>query len=126
MSFFGVLWAEILKTKRTVALRMAVLTPAVLMALMMFAGYNAPFGFLLSQRTDLWLALTQRSLLVWTLLALPLSITLEAALMAGLEHAENQWKNLFALPVPRWTVYLSKLLVVVALVTSSGLSPSNG
>jgi hypothetical protein len=119
MAFFRVLWAETLKTRRTVALRMAVLTPAALAILMSFVAFEAPFSFLLSLRIDLWLALTRRLLFIWTALALPLAITLEAALMAGLEHSENQWKNLFALPVPRWTVYVSKLLVVAALVTFS-------
>jgi hypothetical protein len=119
MAFIRVLWAETLKTKRTVALRMAILTPAALMALMTFIAVESPFSFLLSQGVDLWIAFARRSLMIWTALALPLSITLEGALMAGLEHAENQWKNLFALPVPRWTVYISKLAVVVALILVS-------
>jgi hypothetical protein len=119
MVFFRVLWAEILKTKRTVALRMAVVTPAALMALMIFIAVESPFSSLLSQQVDLWIALARRSLMIWTALALPLSITFEGALMAGLEHAENQWKNLFALPVPRWTIYISKLVVVIALILLS-------
>ena len=36
---------------------------------------------------------------------------IETALIAGLDHSENQWKNILALPVPRWTIYIGKLLV---------------
>jgi len=33
---------------------------------------------------------------------LPLFVPLETALEAGLEHRENTWKHLFALPIHRW------------------------
>jgi lantibiotic transport system permease protein len=49
-----------------------------------------------------------------------LYITLETALFAGLDHSENQWKALFARPVPRWTVYVSKLLIAAAMMAASG------
>jgi lantibiotic transport system permease protein len=60
--------------------------------------------------------LTQNSIGMWTLLMLPLFVTLETSLLAGLEHADKNWKQLLALPVPRSTVYLSKLLVTIALL----------
>jgi hypothetical protein len=53
---------------------------------------------------------------LWALLMLPLFVTLEAALLAGLEHANQQWKHLLALPLPRGVHYLAKLLALVAMV----------
>jgi hypothetical protein len=50
---------------------------------------------------------------------MPLYITLETALIAGLDHSDNQWKSLLARPVPRWTLYVAKLIVVVAMTAAS-------
>jgi len=59
----------------------------------------------------------------WTerlgLLVMPLLITLETALVAELDHSENHWKSLLARPVPRWTLYVAKLLVVVAMTAAA-------
>jgi len=52
---------------------------------------------------------------------MPLYITLETALVAGLDHSENQWKSLLARPVPPWTLYIAKLLVVMAMTVLSTL-----
>jgi ABC-2 type transport system permease protein len=60
-------------------------------------------------------------LFLWCLVALPPFVSLETALLAGLEHRENTWKHLFALPIPRWTIYAPKLLVGFALVCVSSL-----
>jgi len=50
---------------------------------------------------------------------LPMYVTLQTALIAGLDHADNQWKALFARPVPRWTTYIAKLVVVTAMAAAS-------
>ena len=50
---------------------------------------------------------------------LPLLVTLQSALLAGLEHNDNQWKHLLALPVPRRVHYLAKLLVLTGLVLAA-------
>ena len=53
---------------------------------------------------------------LWAILALPLFITLETALLAQTEHSEKHWKHLFALAVPRWVYYAAKWLTGAALV----------
>jgi len=55
----------------------------------------------------------------WALLMMPLFITLETALIAGLDHSGSQWKSLLARPVPRWTLYVAKLVVVMAMTAAS-------
>ena len=52
---------------------------------------------------------------------LPLLITLETALLNGIEHGEKQWKHIFAMPIPRHAVYAAKLLVAQALAAASTL-----
>lgn len=120
MTLLRVLHAEALKMKRTIALKMVVIAPVVVGFLMFFMASQAPFSSVgRNGRGHEWTELVRINLLVWALLMLPLFITLETALVAGLDHAENQWKNLLARPVPRWTLYVTKLLVVMAMTAAS-------
>jgi hypothetical protein len=116
MTMLGrVLIAESLKIKRTLALAMVVLAPAFVVILQFLVTYSTADRIAETGR-DYWPMLVQNSVMMWALLLLPLFIGLETALLAGLEHGEKNWKSLLALPVPRWTIYLGKLLVAVALL----------
>jgi hypothetical protein len=55
------------------------------------------------------------------MLMMPLYITLQTALIAGLDHSENQWKAILARPIPRWTVYVAKLLIVGVLTAAASV-----
>ncbi|MEP6962131.1 MAG: ABC transporter permease [Acidobacteriota bacterium] len=118
MTLLVVLHAEALKMKRTIALKMVAIAPLAVGLLILFMASQAPFSFI-RRTADPWLALLRLNLLVWAVLMMPLFITLETALVAGIDHSENQWKNLFARPVPRWTWYVAKLLVVMAMTAAS-------
>ena len=59
---------------------------------------------------------------MWALLMLPLFVTLETALVAQWEHRVRQWKHLFALPVPRGTLYAAKQLAGMFLIGLSSLA----
>ena len=48
-------------------------------------------------------------------------ITLETALLNGIEHSDRQWKHIFALPVPRHAVYVAKVIVAQGLIFISTL-----
>jgi hypothetical protein len=120
MILLRVLHAEALKMKRTIALKMVLIAPLAVGLLILFVASQSPFSTLRRDPTgNAWLALAGLNLLIWASLMLPLFITLESALMAGLDHAENQWKNLLARPIPRWTFYVSKLLMLMALTAAS-------
>jgi hypothetical protein len=106
-----VLSAEILKLKRTNALRMVIIAPLAVIALVTFLVGNVT-TLILNQRMELWLSLTRITLIFWAILMMPLYVTLETALVAGVDHAENHWKILIARPIPRWTFYTVKLFVV--------------
>jgi lantibiotic transport system permease protein len=108
MTLLRVLHAEVLKMKRTIALKMVVLSPAVVVPLILFLASQAQFSMLNRNGiSNEWAQLTRSNLLFWALLMMPLYITLETAVMAGLDHSENQWKSLLARPVPRWTLYVA-------------------
>ena len=112
--------AEILKMKRTLALWMVFIAPMVVVVLSFLQIYmqGAPKKPPASA-DEAWLRLGLGITTLWAFLMLPLFITLETALLGGLEHGERQWKQLFALPVPRWTIYTAKLLVCSALIAAS-------
>jgi lantibiotic transport system permease protein len=116
------LHSEVLKMKRTIAFKMVFFAPAVVVLLILFAASQAPFSTLKSNSgASKWMVLSSLSLRVWAALMMPLYITLETALVAGLDHSENQWKSLMTRPVPRWTLYVAKLLVILAMTAISTL-----
>ena len=121
MTLTRALRAEALKMKRTIALKMVVLAPVAVVLLTLFMASQAPSGTL--RRGGIvvnpWLALSRVNLQFWGLLMLPLYVALQTALIAGLDHADSQWKALFARPVPRWTIYVAKLIVVTLMAASS-------
>jgi lantibiotic transport system permease protein len=112
--------AEVLKLKRTLALRMAFLAPLVV-AVMIFFVYHQRKGVNIAG-SDLWVRLNQEIIALWALLMLPMFITLETALLGGLENSEKNWKHLFALPIPRTTIYTAKLISALALIGLSTLA----
>src|SRR5262245_13844118 len=118
MSLIRVLHAETLKLKRTLAFRMIFVAPLLVAALQFFVIWNqrrpgADF--------NLRGMISRASLSVWAVFMLPLLITLETALINGVEHGEKQWKHIFALPVSRHAVYTAKLLIAQALAAASTL-----
>lgn len=110
----AVLRTEISKLKRTLALRMAFVAPGIVILLY---GLIYSIGADKAAKTpDVWRDITNNATGLWTILMLPLFVTLETSLLAGLEHTDKNWKNLLALPPPRWMIYLSKLIVTVLIV----------
>jgi lantibiotic transport system permease protein len=116
------LHAETLKMKRTIALKMVLIAPLVVVLPILFLASQAPFSTLnFNGIRNKWTVLALLTLRFWALLMMPLYITLETALIAGLDHSENQWKSLLARPVPRWTLYVAKLMVVMAMTAAAML-----
>jgi hypothetical protein len=111
--FLRACWAETLKLKGTLALWAAVLAPLVMALLQTM--------YIVRSRhlhQPLWPRLEQ-STLGWAILLLPLTAALLAALLTGVEHRENNWKLLFALPVSRYAVYWAKVAAAGLLLALS-------
>jgi len=62
----------------------------------------------------------------WAGLFLPLLIILQMGLLANVENQNGQWKHLFALPIPRYAVFIAKWLVAALAVTTSAAIYSVG
>jgi hypothetical protein len=102
------------------AWKLVVLAPLAVVGLSVFMATTIPYTTLNQGLSKYyWAALARINLRLWGMLMMPLYITLQTALIAGLDHADNQWKAILARPVPRWTVYTAKLLIVAALTSVS-------
>lgn len=108
MAILRALYAEQLKIKRTLALWLAPLAPLVIIALQMAIVLERQQYYRAQDAADAWIEYGGQTVFLWTVLLLPLFITLETALLANLEHGNGQWKHLFALPLPRGAVYAAK------------------
>lgn len=114
---------EVLKLRRTLALWASVLVPLLVLGMtganILARDTSGPLG---NPQAGPWNSLTINFVFfLWCLVALPLLVALETALLAGVEHRENSWKHLFALPVPRWSLYTAKLVVASLLLAVSSL-----
>src|SRR5258708_14146189 len=118
MSLLRALYAELLKLKRTLAFRMIFVLPLLVALLEFFVLWRSKtFG----HGFKLWETLPKNTFEIWAIFMMPLLITLETALLNGIEHSDKQWKHIFALPVPRHSVYFAKLIVAQALIGTSTL-----
>jgi lantibiotic transport system permease protein len=110
--------AETLKLKRTLALGLAFLAPLTIgfLLVVMFVQMGPP-----NRQIDHWAGLIQNGHVLWSLLMLPLFVTLEMGLLANIEHANKAWKLLYAQPLPRWSIYAAKQIISVGLIALSML-----
>ncbi len=118
MSLLRALNAELLKLKRTLAIRMIFVAPLLIVILLFFVlwerkNVEPPF--------NMWNLVSQLALNTWAIFMMPLLITLETALLNGIDHSEKNWKHIFALPIPRHAVYAAKLIVANSLMAISTL-----
>src|SRR5579859_2264139 len=114
---------EVLKLRRTLALWASLLVPlaVIVMTTAMNLSRAAGTRFDPDQPNSWDSLMLDLVLFLWCLVGLAPFIALETALLAGLEHRENTWKHLYALPIRRWTIYMPKILVAFALVCVSSL-----
>ncbi|HLY24921.1 MAG TPA: ABC transporter permease [Aggregatilineales bacterium] len=114
---FRALRAEVIKVRRTLALVMILLAPLAVDGLLwlILMRYEGP------ARDNGWQLIASNMLFAWNVLMMPLFITLETALLGSLDHNASGWKHLFALPIPRWTVYMAKQIITLAAIGMSSV-----
>lgn len=116
--------AEGLKMRRTLALTLAIVTPLVIVFLQVAIVLDRQTVLAAStgEGETVWHTFIRQNMNWWSLLMLPLFATLETALVAGLEHSGDHWKQLFALPIPRGAVYAAKQVAGLGLMALSLLA----
>ncbi len=108
------LQADALKLRHTAAVRLLV-GAAVVPVLLVFLAFCFYGTMLVKSGRSPWATYVLNAWHTWAGLVLPLLLLLLATLVVQLEHRANAWKHLYALPVSRGTVLLSKLLVLFGL-----------
>jgi lantibiotic transport system permease protein len=122
---FNILNAEILKYRRTSALFLAVGIPLAINLLFLMA-------YLLNENLQKvtvekrWTFFLDGLYGSWAQLFLPVGLGILAALALGLEHQENQWKQILSLGVTRVQVYFAKWLAVMWLVLLGSITLALG
>ena len=120
MGIWYALRSERLKLSHSLALRLAFIAPLVV-ALIHFASFWQRDAALWATVDDPWNIYLLNLMVIWNLLMQPLFITLQTALLGGLEHGTNGWKHLFALPIARGAVYGAKQIMALGIAALSAL-----
>jgi len=120
------LGSDLIKYRRTWVLPLTFLGPFgfVLMGIIMFAMSRDWMNTLI-KRQGPWLAVMD-NLGMLEIAAIALGVALLASMVFDVEHRSSAWKQLFALPVSRSGVYLTKLVVVVGLIFLASVLASAG
>ncbi len=113
------LHAESLKLKRTLVFWLALVAPAVIVVLNVLMAYMRRDYYYSRPAFDAWGEYAMQTMVWWALLMMPLFVTLETALLAQLDHANEGWRHLFALPVARGAYYAAKQIGGMALIALS-------
>jgi lantibiotic transport system permease protein len=112
--FTAVLAVELIKLRRSLALLLATVAPA-LVAVFLF------FNLLRMEKPGPWAMALQSSAAIWAFFMLPMSVTALTALVAHTEHGPRAWDFLRALPRPRWHLYAAKAIAVLGVVAAMSL-----
>lgn len=117
--------AELLKLRRTLAFWVVLLAPGVVL-LLQFLMFHERAAFFARDGKVLWDGYLRNCFVLWSAMMMPLYITLQTSLLAALEHSDDRWRNLLALPVARWRLYLVKAAIPFAMVCLSSLILTTG
>jgi ABC-2 type transport system permease protein len=112
--------AELLKLRRTLALALVLVAPALVVALQVVLFLNNRRGF--DYDVDLWPMFFTSLLAIWAVFMLPLATALQVALLYAQEHAHNGWQRLYTLPVPRGAIVVSKQTVSLLLHAAASVA----
>ena len=111
-SLLSSLHAELLKLKRSTILLMTFIAPFSIVGLF----FSAIVIKVNSESSNAWPSFQVAIFSLWSLLMLPLFISLETALLGQIESSDNLWKHLFVLPIPRRSIYEAKLIIGAVLL----------
>lgn len=105
----AVLVTDILKLRRSLVL---LLTGAAPLCVTAFAAIA------LATRSGAvrWERFLDEGLAMWSFFMLPMSVTALTLLLAQIEHGSQMWSHLFALPVRRSSLFLSKAIIAFLLL----------
>ncbi|WP_320018587.1 ABC transporter permease [Labilibaculum manganireducens] len=117
--------SELIKVKNTSVVWLTI-TTALLFPLLFFAGqivmYEKSTG---GTGINPWIQFVDSQVQTFVPFFIPMFITLITSLIMQVEHKSLGFKYLFALPIPKWSVYFGKLtIVIIALIITYSINYS--
>jgi hypothetical protein len=103
--------SELVKLKHNPILVTVVVLPLVIITLIALLSESRAFAV---AGANPWASMAMSVVSFWSGLMVFLAPMI-TAMVAGMEHNNNMWKHLFALPVSRRAVYLAKVVVNIVL-----------
>lgn len=114
--FFNSILNEFLKLKRTFASWLCLIS-ALFIPLLYFSYYLLEYQKVLpGEGVNPWEKFIGINLTAAVPILLPLFIVLITSLINQTEHRSGGYKHIFALAIPKWSIYFGKLTTVVLLV----------
>ncbi|CAM1367250.1 ABC transporter permease [Tenacibaculum xiamenense] len=110
---------ELIKLKRTFAFWLAVIS-GIMIPLLFFIVYLVKYEKLIpAEGVSPWNKFMLDQIRNSIPFLVPMFIVLITSLIIQVEHKATGIKHLFALPIPKWSVYYSKLFVVLSSIIAS-------
>jgi len=116
LSLVNCIVVEFAKLRRSLALLLCVAAP-LFVSVLMAVIFNRQGGKDLA-----WSMYLTGNAATWGFFMLPMSVTALTVLIAHMEHGPRFWNHLLALPVPRASVLLAKLVVTLLLCAAMTLA----
>jgi lantibiotic transport system permease protein len=104
--------------RRAAPVRLAIAAPVLLLVLEVLTMFSR-HTINATNPSALWTDLLSFGWVMWLGLFTPALIVFEAICLASIEHSGRHWKQLFALPIPRWRIFAVKMLFCGLLVGAS-------
>ena len=110
--------SETIKIKNTIGLWSVFVFP-LFVVFMNFMIYFSRPQMLEKANTNPWINYSANNVTLWSLLFLPLYIAIITFYINYNDHKSSGWKHLFALPVPKQSIYISKIAMsmILSIVT---------
>jgi lantibiotic transport system permease protein len=116
--FLPALRAECLKMKNTLGIWTSLIFPFLVVFMNFMIYFNRP-KMIQYPEVNPWLVISNNAVMMYSLLFLPIFIAIITFYVNYNEHKSNAWRQIYALPVPKGSVYVAKLFVSVAIVCTS-------
>lgn len=115
----NLVYLELLKTKRSLALLMMFLSPAAVVLVNSLLLINNE-GVMVAQKGWSIFWLTNYSM--WSYFMLPLYIALITALLNGIEHKVSGWRLMLSTPLSQWQLFIAKFVLAWLYVLGASLA----
>lgn len=109
---------EKIKIKNTLVPWLALFAPLFVVTVAFVAAYADGDRFY-GPDINPWDNFSGHILVGWALFVFPIYVSLQSALYSAMEHQNHAFAYLYSLPVPKWSIYAGKLLILTGLISLS-------